>query len=1055
ALQRVPPRQGFADASMVLEAGRALKLEDLDGFLQINGYARTDTVMEPGEYAKRGGIVDVFPTGAKHPLRLDFFGGELEGLRVFDAASQRTTGTLTAATLRPVSEVLLDEASISRFRSGYRVLFAKAGDDDPLYGAVTAGQRQIGMEHWLPLFHEKLETLLDYLPQAQVILDHQAEEARDARLELIAEYYITRRGFADAKPGSVLGQAGAIYHPVPPDALFLDAKEWEGLLKGRSVSQLSPFSVPEGGRNSIDAGARAGHDFADVRVQPDANVFDALIDHIRGLHSNGKRVVLSAYSKGSRDRLLHMLVEHGLERLTPVETWAEAAALNEGLVAVCVVGLERGFESDSVSVITEPDILGERLSRPVRPRVRPENFIAEASVLNPGDIVVHVDHGIGQFDGLHTIEVAGAPHDCLRLSYGGGDKLFLPVENIDVISRYGSEEAGATLDRLGGASWQARKARLKDRIRDMAEELIQVAAARELKDTQRITVEDGIYDEFSARFPFTETDDQATAIADTLSDLTSKRPMDRLVCGDVGFGKTEVALRAAFATAFDGRQVLVVVPTTLLCRQHFQTFLERFQGYPIHIEQISRLVAAKKAREVKDGLADGSIDIVIGTHALLAKDVKPRNLGLLVIDEEQHFGVAHKERLKRLKGDVHVLTLTATPIPRTLQLALAGIRELSLIATPPVDRLAVRTFILPYDPVIIREAILREKFRGGQTFYVCPRVSDLEHVTAALEELVPEVKVAIAHGRMAARDLEDTMTRFYDGGFDILVATNIIESGLDLPSVNTIFIHRADMFGLAQLYQLRGRVGRSKVRAYAYLTLPPGRVLSAAAEKRLEVMQTLDTLGAGFSLASHDLDIRGAGNLLGGEQSGHIREVGIELYQQMLEEAVAEARGLDDGRKAEDEWSPTIGIGMPVMIPDTYISDLTVRMGLYRRLAWISGQGEIDAFAAEMIDRFGALPDEVENLLQTVALKRLCRDAGIEKVEAGLKGAVLSFRNNAFANPAGMVEWITGQAETVKLRPDHKLVFMRDWEAPGDRFEGVRYLLGELARIAHEGDIKP
>ena len=1055
ALQRVPPRQGFADASMVLEAGRALKLVDLDGFLQINGYARTDTVMEPGEYAKRGGIVDVFPTGAKHPLRLDFFGDELEGLRVFDAASQRTTGTLTAATLRPVSEVLLDEASISRFRSGYRVLFAKAGDDDPLYGAVTAGQRQIGMEHWLPLFHEKLETLLDYLPQAQVILDHQAEEARDARLELIAEYYITRRGFADAKPGSVLGQAGAIYHPVPPDALFLDAKEWEGLLKGRSVSQLSPFSVPEGGRNSIDAGARAGHDFADVRVQPDANVFDALIDHIRGLHSNGKRVVLSAYSKGSRDRLLHMLVEHGLERLTPVETWAEAAALNEGLVAVCVVGLERGFESDSVSVITEPDILGERLSRPVRPRVRPENFIAEASVLNPGDIVVHVDHGIGQFDGLHTIEVAGAPHDCLRLSYGGGDKLFLPVENIDVISRYGSEEAGATLDRLGGASWQARKARLKDRIRDMAEELIQVAAARELKDTQRITVEDGIYDEFSARFPFTETDDQATAIADTLSDLTSKRPMDRLVCGDVGFGKTEVALRAAFATAFDGRQVLVVVPTTLLCRQHFQTFLERFQGYPIHIEQISRLVAAKKAREVKDGLADGSIDIVIGTHALLAKDVKPRNLGLLVIDEEQHFGVAHKERLKRLKGDVHVLTLTATPIPRTLQLALAGIRELSLIATPPVDRLAVRTFILPYDPVIIREAILREKFRGGQTFYVCPRVSDLEHVTAALEELVPEVKVAIAHGRMAARDLEDTMTRFYDGGFDILVATNIIESGLDLPSVNTIFIHRADMFGLAQLYQLRGRVGRSKVRAYAYLTLPPGRVLSAAAEKRLEVMQTLDTLGAGFSLASHDLDIRGAGNLLGGEQSGHIREVGIELYQQMLEEAVAEARGLDDGRKAEDEWSPTIGIGMPVMIPDTYISDLTVRMGLYRRLAWISGQGEIDAFAAEMIDRFGALPDEVENLLQTVALKRLCRDAGIEKVEAGLKGAVLSFRNNAFANPAGMVEWITGQAETVKLRPDHKLVFMRDWEAPGDRFEGVRYLLGELARIAHEGDIKP
>ena len=1062
-LQRVPPKEAFTDAVMTLKAGQRLDPADLSGFLSTHGYFRANTVMEPGEYAPRGGIVDVFPTGAAEPLRLDFFGDELEALRTFDAASQRTTGKLKTAELKPVSEVMLDDGAISRFRSGYRVLFAKAGDGDPLYGAVSAGHRYIGMEHWLPLFHEKLETLLDYAPEARIVLDHQAEEARDARLDLIAEYYAARRGFLDAKPKTGLGPAGAPYHPVPPEALFLDAKDWDRLLADRSVAGLSPFAVPDDGPGSIgaiDAGARAGHDFADVRVRPDANVFDALGDHVREQQAEGRRVVITAFTQGSMDRLASLLNEHGLSGLRPVEKWQDAATLDAKQAGLAVVGLERGFvatlESGGLAVITETDILGDRMSRPSRPRVRPENFIAEASVLGPGDLVVHIDHGIGRFDGLDTIEVGGAPHDCLRLLYDGGDKLFLPVENIEVISRYGSEEAGARLDRLGGAAWQARKARLKERIRDMADELIRVAAARELKTGVRIAVEEGIYEEFSARFPYTETEEQAQAIDDTMADLGGRRPMDRLICGDVGFGKTEVALRAAFATALDGRQVAVVVPTTLLCRQHFQTFGDRFQGLPVRIEQISRLVTAKRVRKVKAGLADGTVDIVIGTHALLAKDVEFRDLSLLVIDEEQHFGVSHKERLKKLKADVHVLTLTATPIPRTLQQALTGLREMSLIATPPVDRLAVRTFILPYDPVIVREAILREKYRGGQTFFVCPRVSDLDRITAALGDLVPEVKVAAAHGRMGARDLESTMTKFYDGAFDVLVSTNIIESGLDLPAVNTIVIHRADMFGLAQLYQLRGRVGRSKVRAYAYLTLPPGRMLSPAAEKRLEVMQTLDTLGAGFSLASHDLDIRGAGNLLGAEQSGHIREVGIELYQQMLEEAVAEARGLaqglNGGRKGDDDWSPAIAVGMPVMIPDSYVGDLTVRLGLYRRLAWLSEGDQIDAFAAELTDRFGPLPDEVENLLQIVALKKLCREAGIEKVDAGIKGAAVSFRKDHFANPAGLVAWITGHEETAKLRPDHTLILMRDWQDPAERMQGVRYLVGELTRLAGEGE---
>jgi len=1047
-LQRVPAREVFAEASLQINHGQRIEPAEMTGYLDINGYAHVQTVIEPGEYAVRGGIVDVFPTGGDMPLRLDFFGDELEAIRTFDPATQRSVsgeeGARETVVFRPVSEVLLGDEAVSRFRSQYRVLFGSAGDNDPLYEAVSAGRRHIGMEHWLPLFHERLETLLDYLPGAVVVLDHQWTDAREARLDMITEYFEARRDMV--KTGEALSD-GATYHPIPTDRLYLDAAEWDGLMQGRSVVELSPFAGADGAVRTEDAGGRVGRDFGDIRVQPDANVFDAVVAYVAEQLDAGQRVVIAAYTEGSRSRLGGVLREHGLEDLRNIAAWADVAVLPEQAVALAVIGLESGFTVESLTLITEQDILGDRLNRPAKRRIRAENFIAEASSLAEGDLVVHMEHGIGQFDGLHAIEVGGAPHDCLRLLYAGGDKLFLPVENIEVISRYGSDDAGAQLDRLGGAAWQARKASLKDRIKGMADELIRVAAARTLKPGVKISVNEQLFEEFCARFPFVETEDQASAIKDTMADLARGEPVDRLICGDVGFGKTEVALRAAFATVFEGKQVVVVVPTTLLCRQHYLTFRERFAGLPVRIEQLSRMVTAAQAKQVKAEMAEGTVDIVIGTHALLAKDVNFRDLGLLVIDEEQHFGVAHKEKLKQLKADVHVLTLSATPIPRTLQLALTGIRDMSFIATPPVDRLAVRTFVLPFDPVVIREAIMRERFRGGQTFYVCPRVADLARVHDQLKSLVPEVRVATAHGRMPASSLEDTISRFYDGAFDVLLSTNIIESGLDLPSVNTIIIHRSDMFGLSQLYQLRGRVGRAKIRAYAYLTLPPKQKITATAEKRLEVMQTLDTLGAGFSLASHDLDIRGAGNLLGEEQSGHIREVGVELYRRMLEEAVADARGLDLGGH-DEEWSPQIGIGIPVLIPDTYVSDLTVRMGLYRRLAWLSGRAEIDAFAAEMIDRFGSLPDEVENLLKTVALKVLCKKAGVEKVDAGPKGAVVSFRNTDFANPAGLIEFLTDQDGTAKLRPDHKLVYRRDWDDPPARFDGVQYLIKELARIA-------
>ncbi|MEQ9527917.1 MAG: transcription-repair coupling factor, partial [Parvibaculaceae bacterium] len=766
--------------------------------------------------------------------------------------------------------------------------------------------------------------------------------------------------------------------------------------------------------------------------------------HIAGLRRAGKRIAIASWSEGARDRLQHVLADHGIGNVLIVDSWADVNNVNKTAVSLIVLGLESGFETDELAVIGEQDVLGDRLIRQRRKK-RAENFLTEASSLAPGDLVVHVDHGIGRFERLQTIEVMGAPHDCLLLIYQGGDKLYLPVENIELLSRYGADGSDAQLDRLGGTGWQARKARLKERIREMAAELIRIAAARELKSAPAMEPTPGAYDEFCARFPFTETEDQEQAIESVLEDLARGRPMDRLVCGDVGFGKTEVALRTAFVAAMAGYQVAVVVPTTLLARQHYRTFTERFHGLPVKLRQMSRLVGTKDMTEAREGLASGDIDIVIGTHALLSKQVKFRNLGLVIVDEEQHFGVAHKEQLKKLRAEVHVLTLTATPIPRTLQLALSGVRELSLIATPPVDRLAVRTYVSPFDPVVVREALLREHYRGGQSFYVVPRIADLGEAEEFLRQYVPEVKFVSAHGQMAPGEIEDKMTAFYDGKYDILVSTTIVESGLDIPTANTLVVHRADMFGLSQLYQLRGRVGRSKARAYAYLTVPAHRALTPGAEKRLRVLQSLDSLGAGFSLASHDLDIRGAGNLLGDEQSGHIREVGYELYQEMLEEAVASMRGSGE---EDGQWSPQINVGTPVLIPDSYVPDLDARMALYRRLSDVETRAEIDSFAAELIDRFGKLPQEVEFLLKIVEIKGLCRAANVEKIEAGPKGVVLSLRENTFPNPAALVELINDERGNAKLRPDHKLVFKRDWDTPEERLAGTHRLMSTLAKLA-------
>jgi transcription-repair coupling factor (superfamily II helicase) len=1039
-LQRLPAKDLVAAQALSASPGNVLRMDDIVRWLELNGFLRASTVREPGEYAVRGGILDLFPPGMDQPVRLDFFGDTLESIRSFDPETQRTTDQLRALDLVPVAEFQLTSETIRRFRLGYVEAFGAATPDDQLYQAVSEGRRYPGMEHWLPLFHTKLNTLFDYLPGTPVVLEPLAGEAAHERIAQIVDYYNARK--------DILGTAGggAPYKPLPPDRLYFAEAEWQSRLAGGPLVRLTPFAAPEGTTDVIDAATRPGRNFAPERAQQNRNVFEAVKTHVEARQAAGDRVVVALWSEGARDRMRHVLADHGLLNLLSVANWPEAQARPKSDVTLAVLGLESGFETAEMAVIAEQDILGDRLVRPRRAATRAENFIAEVTSLAAGDLVVHVDHGIGRFIGLANIEAAGAPHDCLELHYAGGDKLFLPVENIELLSRYGSEEAGVELDRLGGTAWQTRKARMKQRLLEMAGALIKVAAERQLREAPRFTTSVGPYDEFCAGFAYEETDDQQTAIDAVLDDLSSGRPMDRLICGDVGFGKTEVALRAAFVTAMGGKQVAVVVPTTLLARQHMKTFSERFRGFPINVAQASRLVNSKELAETKKRLTDGTVDIVVGTHALLGKTIKFKDLGLLIIDEEQHFGVSHKERLKALRSEVHVLTLTATPIPRTLQLALTGVRELSIIASPPVDRLAVRTFVSPFDPLTVREALLREHYRGGQTFYVCPRIEDLPGAKDFLDKNVPEVRVAVAHGQMPGTMLEDVMSAFYDGKYDVLLSTTIVESGLDIPTANTLIVHRADMFGLAQLYQLRGRVGRSKTRAYSLFTLPARRI-TFQAERRLKVLQSLDTLGAGFQLASHDLDIRGAGNLLGEEQSGHIKEVGFELYQQMLQEAVASLKaGISE--PVSDRWSPQITIGTPVLIPEDYVADLSVRLALYRRLADLDDEGEIDAFGAELVDRFGPLPIEVRHLLDVVAIKALCRRANVAKIDVGPKGAVLSFREDTFANPEGLVAFIREQGQGARVRPDMKVVFFDDWETPEERLKGAAGILRRLVRIA-------
>ena len=1047
AMQRVPPRDALREASFSARVGDRMDEGALRAFLARMGFSQAPTVTEPGDFAVRGGIIDIYPPGDSGPIRLDMFGDVLESARRFDAETQRSTEKLDHLDLAPMSEVILDEAAITRFRQNYRAEYG-GGANDPLYEGISAGRKMAGMEHWLPWFHDRLESLLSYLPEASVVADDHLDQVRDARLHTIREQFDARREALARKGGT-----DTVYRPVPPRAMFPDEAEWADWLKSHRVLRLSVLPQPPG-PGVLDAGGRVGRNFAPERQAEKGNLFKALADHVRSLQAS-RRVVIASFSEGARERLSGLIADEGIRGAKPIADLRDLPD-QPGALGLAVWPLEEGFTSDGqatgpLAVISEQDVLGDRLIRGAKRRRKAENFLRDTTTLTPGDLVVHVEHGIGRYKGLETVMALGVPHDCVALEYAGGDRLFLPVENIELLSRYGHEEG--LLDKLGGGAWQARKARLKERIKLIADKLMRVAAERLLRPAPVLEPEHHEVESFAARFPYAETEDQAAAIADVAEDLAAGRPMDRLVVGDVGFGKTEVAMRAAFIAASQGRQVAVVAPTTLLARQHFRTFAERFRGTAINVRPLSRFVSAKDAAETRKGLAEGTVDIVVGTHAVLAKQVRFKNLGLLIVDEEQHFGVAHKERLKELRSDIHVLTLTATPIPRTLQLSLTGVRDLSIIGTPPVDRLSIRTYVSEFDSVTIREALLREKYRGGQSFFVVPRLADLPEVEDWLKEHVPEVSYIVAHGQLAAGDLDQRMNAFYDRGADVLLATTIVESGLDIPTANTMVVWRADMFGLAQLYQIRGRVGRSKTRAYCYLTTKPRVPLTPQAMRRLKFLGSIDSLGAGFNLASQDLDLRGAGNLLGEEQSGHIKEVGFELYQQMLEETIAKLKSGEIEGTPEDEWAPQLNLGVPVTIPESYIPDLDVRLGLYRRLAELTTKVELEGFAAELIDRFGPLPREVNTLLLVIRIKAMAKRANISKLDAGPKGATVQFHGDKFPNPAGLVAFIHDQGGQARVS-DNKIVVLRDWPSEADRIKGAFAIAKDLAAKVKEGRAK-
>jgi len=1015
-----------------LKPGEVIDINNLINFFVSNGYEKTPTVREHGEFSVRGGIID-FYSPLNKPIRLDLFGNTIDSIKSFDLITQRSLELLKEIFVYPASEIILNDKTIENFRINFNKKFGSQKEKVKIYDSISEGISYPGMEHWLPFFYNKTGSIFDYIDKPIILLDHLYDSSLEDFLETVNDHFQSRKDYDDNKLSKVENK----YFSIEPSNLYQNKEEYNKNLRSRNCIRISPFKKPD----AINLNGKASSKYSNIKSnRSDSSSYENLKSDILDFTKKNKKIIIACSSLGSSERVSKILINNGI--LSNFKNLESFKNIDQKNIYLTVLNLNSGFHFDDYIFISEQDIFGEKFYRPRIIR-KAENFIREISSVMPGDAVVHVDHGIGRFENLSTLEINNAKHECLLIKYANDDKLYLPVENIEVLSRYGSDISDEMLDKLGGISWTTRKENLKKKIKFLAEELISVAAKRQLSKAEMFNVPEDFYEEFCSRFSFEETNDQLNAINDVLNDLEKGLPMDRLICGDVGFGKTEIALRASFLAAMSGKQVSILAPTTLLARQHYETFKERFKGFPINVFELSRLTPKKDS--VIKSINSGSCDIVIGTHSLLGEKINFSDLGLLIIDEEQHFGVKHKEKIKKLRDNVHVLTLTATPIPRTLQLAMTGVRDLSIIASPPIDRRAIETYVFPNDPLVVKEALLRERHRGGQSFYVVPRISDIEDIEEYFKEFIPEINYITVHGQMPSKQIEDRINDFYMGSYDVLISTTIIESGLDIPNANTLIIHRSDMFGLSQLYQIRGRVGRSKVKAYAYLTYKEHKKLGKNALKRLEVLQSLDSLGAGFNLASYDLEIRGSGNLLGEEQSGQIKEVGIELYQNMLEETIDELKNTTQKSK-NNQWSPKISLPLSILIPEDYISDLTIRMEIYKRLSSIILEEEIDEIAAELIDRFGSLPQEVETLIDTIGLKNLCKKTNIEKIDCGNNGFLISFKNNTFSNPAELIKYINNKKNYISIRPDQRL-FVKFNEQKENLIDYIKSIVNDFLKM--------
>ncbi|MGR8948287.1 MAG: transcription-repair coupling factor [Gammaproteobacteria bacterium] len=989
-LHKIVPSSWVSGQAFQMRVAEKLDVFAFQQRLTESGYVNVPQVMDHGDFAVRGSIIDVFPMGAKQPFRIDLFDDEIETLRTFDTESQRSIESVDEIRLLPARETPLDDESINRFRRNWRLNFEGLATKCQIYNDVSEGHASPGIEYYLPLFFNELGTLFDYLPaQATVILDEELEEAADGFDATIKERYEQLRHDSETPL-------------LQPEKLFLDWRALNELCAG--YQQITMSGLDFGGKApSVRFGTHAG-----TRIPVDPKLEKPMAHVVDFLNSHNGRTLFVAESRGRRETLFELLSGNEL-RPKIFETWIEF--LNDASPIGLLHGpLAQGVTIDdgNLSIICENQLFGERVQQRRRRRrtnIDQESVVRNLAELESGAPIVHEDHGVGRFLGLEVLEVGGIARELIKLEYADGDKLYVPVASLDLISRYsGGNPEHAPLHKLGSGQWEKAKKKATEKIRDVAAELLEIYARREARVGYKYQLERDPYEAFAQAFPFEETPDQQGAIEAVLDDMQKPQPMDRLICGDVGFGKTEVAMRAAFVAINNGKQVGVLVPTTLLAQQHYQTFSDRFADWAITVEQLSRFRSAKEVNSVQQGLSSGRVDVVIGTHKLLSDDIKFKNLGLLIIDEEHRFGVRQKEKIKALRSEVDILTLTATPIPRTLNLALSGTRELSIIATPPSKRIAIKTFLREWSDVLIREAIAREISRGGQVYFVHNDVETIEKTTNEIAKIVPEARIGFAHGQMREKDLESVMLDFYHRRYNVLVCTTIIETGIDVPNANTIIVNRADKFGLAQLYQLRGRVGRSHHRAYAYLIVPHRKSITADAVKRLEAIESLEDLGVGFTLATHDMEIRGAGEILGDEQSGHIQEIGYGLYSELLNRAV---RALKSGEQPildrPLDHGAEIELHIPALLPEDYLPDVHSRLVLYKRISSAETDEELSVLKEEVIDRFGDIAEPVENLFKIARCKVKAQKIGIQKIDFGRKGGRVDFKPEPNLNTDALI----------------------------------------------------